>query len=61
MEEGWMDNSVPECCTDYVSFVDEESFALAERADAGKEYRLLLAVFCGSVRLLDNMKMSATG
>jgi len=56
-----MINSVPECRTDYVSFVDEESFALAERADAGKEYRLLLAVFCGSVRLLDNMKMSATG
>jgi len=56
-----MINSVPECRTDYVSFVEEESFALAERSDAGKEYRLLLAVFCGSVRLLDNMKMSATG
>ncbi len=54
-----MINAIPECRVDYVSFVEEESFALAERAKASKEYRLLLAVFCGSVRLLDNMKMRA--
>jgi pantoate--beta-alanine ligase len=41
---------------DYVTFVDEETFAPAENAEKEKEYRLLLAVRAGSVRLLDNAK-----
>ena len=46
------------CRAEYVSFVDEERFELAESAEQGKAYRLLIAAFCGSVRLLDNRKMS---
>jgi pantoate--beta-alanine ligase len=40
----------------YVSFVDETTFEPAEIAEAGKEYRLLLAVHTGGVRLIDNAK-----
>ncbi|NTW56192.1 MAG: pantoate--beta-alanine ligase [Chlorobiaceae bacterium] len=41
---------------DYVSFVEEETFEPAEKAEKGREYRLLLAVRAGSVRLLDNAR-----
>jgi len=39
---------------DYVAFVDEETFMPAERAVKGRSYRILAAVFAGSVRLIDN-------
>jgi len=39
---------------DYVSFVDEETFLAAETAEAGHGYRLLVAAYAGTVRLLDN-------
>ena len=45
------------CTIDYVAFVDEATFLPIEQADAGKRYRLLLAVRLGSVRLIDNMVM----
>ena len=45
------------CTIDYVVFVDEATFLPVEQAQAGKNYRLLLAVRLGSVRLLDNMVM----
>ena len=51
--------STPGCRTDYVLFVDEERFEQAERAEEGKEYRLLLAAYCGAVRLIDNGKIRA--
>ena len=51
--------SAPGCRPDYVIFVDEERFEPAETAVAGKEYRLLLAAFAGTVRLIDNGKIMA--
>ncbi|TLU87476.1 MAG: pantoate--beta-alanine ligase [Chlorobium sp.] len=48
--------SAPGCRPEYVSFVDEATFEPAETAEAAKEYRLLLAVSIGSVRLIDNGK-----
>ncbi len=52
--------STPGCRPDYVTFVDEERFELTERAEEGKEYRLLLAAYCGAVRLIDNGKIRAS-
>jgi len=49
--------ATPGCRPDYVVFVDEEHFEQAERAEEGKEYRLLLAAYCGAVRLIDNGKI----
>jgi pantoate--beta-alanine ligase len=54
-----MIRSTPGCRPDYVIFVDEERFEPAETAEAGKEYRLLLAAYSGSVRLIDNSKIQA--
>ncbi|MFZ4525779.1 MAG: pantoate--beta-alanine ligase [Chlorobium sp.] len=51
-----MISSVPGFRPAYVSFVDETTFEPAEIAEAGKEYRLLLAVHVGGVRLIDNGK-----
>ena len=51
--------STPGYRPDYVTFVDEERFEPAETAVAGKEYRLLLAAFAGTVRLIDNGKIMA--
>ncbi len=51
--------STPECRPDYVVFVDEERFEPADTAEEGKEYRLLLAAWCGAVRLIDNYKIRA--
>jgi pantoate--beta-alanine ligase len=51
-----MVRSVEGFIPDYVSFVDEETFEPADHAGKGQEYRLLLAVRAGSVRLLDNAK-----
>ncbi|MDT9546132.1 MAG: pantoate--beta-alanine ligase [Chlorobium sp.] len=39
---------------DYVAFVDKETFMPASRAMKGRSYRILAAVFAGSVRLIDN-------
>jgi pantoate--beta-alanine ligase len=44
----------PELLTDYVAFVEETSFMPTETAEPGKRYRLLLAVYAGNVRLIDN-------
>ncbi len=54
-----MISSTPGCRTDYVSFVDEERFELTETAEEGKEYRLLIAAYSGSIRLIDNVKIRA--
>ncbi|MEI7824711.1 MAG: pantoate--beta-alanine ligase [Chlorobiaceae bacterium] len=51
--------STPGCSPDYVTFVDEECFEPAETAEAGKEYRLLIAAYAGTVRLIDNGKIRA--
>jgi pantoate--beta-alanine ligase len=51
--------STPGCRPDYVVFVDEERFERAETAEEGKEYRLLLAAYSGTVRLIDNGKIKA--
>jgi len=52
-----MISSTPGFHPAYVSFVDNTTFQPAETADAGKEYRLLLAVHVGKVRLIDNGKI----
>lgn len=39
---------------DYADFVDEMNFESAVIAEKGKEYRLLLAAYAGTVRLIDN-------
>jgi pantoate--beta-alanine ligase len=44
---------------DYVCFVDEERFEPAETAEANREYRLLIAAYAGTVRLLDNSRVRA--
>lgn len=54
-----MISSAPGCRPDYVAFVDETSFKPALTAEKGGEYRLLLAAFSGSVRLIDNAKIRA--
>jgi len=54
-----MINSTPGCHSDYVSFVDEKSFELTLTAEKGREYRLLIAAFCGNIRLIDNVKVQA--
>jgi pantoate--beta-alanine ligase len=51
-----MIRSAPGFLPDYICFVDEKTFEPAEHAEKEKEYRLLLAVRTGSVRLLDNAK-----
>jgi pantoate--beta-alanine ligase len=51
-----MVRSVDGFIPDYVCFVENETFEAAETAENGKEYRLLMAVRAGSVRLLDNAK-----
>jgi len=44
---------------DYVAFVDDELFVPAETAEPEKKYRLLLAVYAGNVRLIDNCLFTA--
>ncbi|NTU96489.1 MAG: pantoate--beta-alanine ligase [Chlorobiaceae bacterium] len=51
-----MVRSVQGFIPDYVSFVDEETFEPADNAEQGREYRMIMAVRAGSVRLLDNAK-----
>jgi pantoate--beta-alanine ligase len=51
--------SVPDFRPDYIIFVDEERFEPAETAEEGKEYRLLLAAYSGTTRLIDNRKFRA--
>ena len=54
-----MINAIPGCRSDYVGFVDEVTFEPAETAESGKEYRLLLAMYSGAVRLIDNVMICA--
>jgi pantoate--beta-alanine ligase len=54
-----MIRSTPGCRTDYVAFVDEERFEPASTAEKGKAYRLLLAAYAGTVRIIDNVKIMA--
>ena len=54
-----MINATPGCRSDYVSFVDETRFEPVETAEKGREYRLLLAMYSGTVRLIDNGKIRA--
>jgi len=54
-----MIQSTPGCRPDYVCFVDDETFEPVETAEAGREYRLLLAMYSGTVRLIDNRKIEA--
>jgi pantoate--beta-alanine ligase len=54
-----MIQSTPGCRTDYICFVDDKTFEPVETAEAEKEYRLLLAMYSGTVRLIDNMKIRA--
>ncbi len=54
-----MIGSTPGCRPDYIVFVDEERFLPADTAEEEKEYRLLLAAWCGTVRLIDNGKFRA--
>jgi len=54
-----MINATPGCRSDYVGFVDEATFEPVETAEAGIEYRLLLAMYSGTVRLIDNGKIRA--
>ncbi len=49
----------PGCRPDYVSFVDEETFEPAITTQGNKTYRLLLAMYSGKVRLIDNAKILA--
>ncbi|MBZ4220179.1 MAG: pantoate--beta-alanine ligase [Chlorobium sp.] len=51
--------STPGCRTDYVAFIDEERFEPATTAQKGKAYRLLLAAYAGTVRIIDNVKIIA--
>ncbi len=51
--------STPGCRTDYVVFIDEERFEPATTAEKGKAYRLLLAAYAGTVRIIDNVKIMA--
>jgi pantoate--beta-alanine ligase len=44
---------------DYAAFVDEERFERAETIEEGREYRLLLAAYAGTVRLIDNGRIRA--
>ena len=54
-----MINSTPGCRSDYAGFVDEATYEPVETAETGKEYRLLLAMYSGTVRLIDNAKIRA--
>ena len=54
-----MINSTLGCRSDYVGFVDAATFEPVETAEKGKKYRLLLAMYSGSVRLIDNRKIRA--
>ncbi|MCG8341862.1 MAG: pantoate--beta-alanine ligase [Chlorobiales bacterium] len=47
-------DSAPDTKIDYVGIVDPETFAETEKLDANGKYRLLLAVWIGSTRLIDN-------
>jgi len=54
-----MIQSTQGCRPDYVCFVDDETFEPVETAETGREYRLLLAMYSGTVRLIDNGKIQA--
>jgi len=54
-----MINRTPGCRSDYVGFVDEATFEPVETAETGRKYLLLLAMYSGAVRLIDNGKIDA--
>lgn len=58
-EIGQMIAAEPLCSHDYVCFVHEETFMPAETAEPGNAYRLLVAAYAGSVRLIDNCLFTA--
>ena len=45
-----------EARTDYICFVDDDTFEPASEAVPGKAYRLIMAVRIGSTRLIDNWR-----
>jgi pantoate--beta-alanine ligase len=54
-----MINATTGCRSDYTGFVDETTFEPVKTAETGKEYRLLLAMYSGTIRLIDNAKIIA--
>lgn len=54
-----MIDAEPGCRHDYVQFVEEETFTPSGTAEPGKRYRLLLAAYSGTVRLIDNCLFGA--
>ncbi|ACD89687.1 MAG: pantoate--beta-alanine ligase [Chlorobium limicola] len=48
----------PECRPDYVCFVHDNDFMTAETAEPAGEYRLLIAAYAGTVRLIDNRRFT---
>lgn len=52
-----MINHTPECRCDYACFVDPALFAPLQVVEPGEACRLVVAVFCGSTRLIDTMRM----
>lgn len=44
--------------TDYLCFVDDDTFEPAEAAESGKAYRLIMAVRFGKTRLIDNWRFA---
>jgi pantoate--beta-alanine ligase len=47
-------SSEPDALTDYLCFVDDDTFEPAEEATPGKAYRMVMAVRLGKTRLIDN-------
>lgn len=50
--------SAPAAKIDYASIVDVKTFSKADMLKTGNEYLLLLAVWIGSTRLIDNAKLA---
>ena len=48
--------TAPDAEPDYVCFVDDDTFEPAEKAVAGKAYRLVMAVRIGKTRIIDNWR-----
>ncbi|MCW8798242.1 MAG: pantoate--beta-alanine ligase [Prosthecochloris sp.] len=46
----------PDAKIDYVSIVEAESFTQSALLEPGKEYRMVLAIWIGTTRLIDNRK-----
>ncbi|NTW51250.1 MAG: pantoate--beta-alanine ligase [Chlorobiaceae bacterium] len=57
-EAGAIILTAPDAVTDYLCFVDDETFEPAEEAASGKAYRLVMAVRIGTTRLIDNWRFA---